>query len=135
VAETALSAQVSDPVIDRQWTNASIASYEAGFKVAPKNILLILDLAWAYEYAERFGEAEPLFQRAVELDPGAPDSHYAYGSHLRKQGKLAEAATQFQRAVNLGGGASPQLALNETIAELKTGPKPPDAPAPKPGGQ
>jgi tetratricopeptide (TPR) repeat protein len=120
-AETALSAQATDPSIDKQWTDASIASYGAGLKLAPKNILLVLDLAWAYEYAEHFTEAEPLFRRAVELDPNAPDSRYAYASHLRRQGKLAEAATQFQQSVNLGGGPSPQLALNETIAELKAG--------------
>ena len=135
VAETALSAQASDAAAEKHWTDASIASYEAGLKLAPKNILLVLDLAWAYETAERFSEAEPLFRRAVELDPNAPDSRYAYASHLRRQGKLVEAAGQFQQAVNLGGGQSPQLALNETIAEIKAAPKPEQAPPGKPDGQ
>jgi O-antigen ligase len=128
VAETALSTQATDPAVQKKWSDMSAASYEAGATLAPRNILLVLDLAWAYEAEERYAEADPFFKRAIELDPTSSDAHYAYASHLRNQGKLPEAAAEFQKSVTLGGGQSPQLALNETMAEIKAkgSPSPPD---------
>ena len=75
----------------------------------PITIGAIEDLAWLYVDMERFGDAEVLFLRAVEILERKPD--YAYGSGrdraalafvVEQQGRAAEAEAMYERVLEQG---------------------------------
>src|SRR5438046_9305105 len=49
----------------------------------------------------RWAAAEPLFRRALELDPNSPEPHQRFGVYLRTLGHFDEAEAEMRRAVEL----------------------------------
>jgi len=45
--------------------------------------------------------AEPLYRRAIALDPNDPESHHLFGVYLRTLGRFEEAEAEMRRAVEL----------------------------------
>ncbi len=136
VAQTALAAQATDAAMQEKWAHQALAAYEEAEKLAPGDVYGVLNLAWEYENQQRYADAGPLFKRAVELDPTSSNAHYAYASHLHAQGKLAEAATEYQSSIKLGGGLSAQMGFDRLTNEMKAGstgaPALPEAREPRP---
>src|SRR5438309_2213900 len=52
-------------------------------------------------YHRRWAAAEPLFRRALELDPDDPEPHQMFGVYLRTLGHFDEAEAEMRRAVEL----------------------------------
>ncbi len=52
-------------------------------------------------YHWRWAAAEPLFRRALELDPNDPEPHIMFGVYLRTLGRFEEAEAVMRRAVEL----------------------------------
>ena len=52
-------------------------------------------------FHRRWAAAEPLFRRALELDPDDPEPHQMFGVYLRTLGHFDEAEAQMRRAVEL----------------------------------
>src|SRR5436190_20421940 len=52
-------------------------------------------------YHRRWTAAEPLFRRALELDPNDPEPHQMFGVYLRTLGRFDEAEAETRRAVEL----------------------------------
>src|SRR5205807_6262227 len=52
-------------------------------------------------YHRRWTAAEPLFRRALELDPDDPELHQMFGVYLRTLGHFGEAEAEMRRAVEL----------------------------------
>ena len=125
VAQTALATQSTEPAAKEEWSKKALASYEKAVSLAPGDVFFVLSLAWAYEAQQRHADAEPLFKRAVELDPTSSNAHYALASHLHAQGKLAEAAEEYKASQNLGGGQSAQMGLDRIAEETKGKKAPP----------
>jgi serine/threonine-protein kinase len=52
-------------------------------------------------YHWRWTAAEPLYRRAIALDPTDPESHHLFGVYLRTLGRFKEAEAEMRRAVEL----------------------------------
>jgi Tfp pilus assembly protein PilF len=52
-------------------------------------------------YHRRWNAAEPLYRRAIALDPTDPESHHMFGVYLRTLGRFEEAEAEMRRAVEL----------------------------------
>ena len=75
------------------------ALIEASAKATPDNGNVVDSLGWAQFKLCRVAEAEATLRRAVELSPFSPEVRKHLGEVLVKQGKLAEAAEQWERAL------------------------------------
>jgi len=64
---------------------------------------------------KEYDEAVACFQRAVELDRGAPDAYYYLGSAFSRTGRLNEALACLQRAVAIDAG---EAAYRRTLGDL-----------------
>lgn len=72
---------------------------EASVKATPDNGNVVDSLGWAQFKLGRIAEAEATLRRAVELSPFSPEVRKHLGEVLEKQGKLTEAAEQWDRAM------------------------------------
>ena len=72
---------------------------EASAKASPDNGNVVDSLGWAQFKLGRTAEAETTLRRAAELSPFSPEVRKHLGEVLVKQGKLAEAAEQWDRAL------------------------------------
>jgi tetratricopeptide (TPR) repeat protein len=52
-------------------------------------------------YHWRWAAAEPLYRRAIALDPNDPESHHIFGVYLRTLGRFDEAEAEMRRAIEL----------------------------------
>ena len=76
-------------------------------------------LFWALE-AARFDLAEPLFRRALELQPTLEDAHINLGTILLERGFLSLAAARFQEATRLNPGSENALVNLQVATEMLT---------------
>ncbi|MDP1833176.1 MAG: tetratricopeptide repeat protein [Geothrix sp.] len=83
---------------DRDLEEAA-ALIEASAKATPDNGNVVDSLGWAQFKLGRIAEAEVTLRRAAELSPFSPEVRKHLGEVLVKQGKLAEAAEQWDRAL------------------------------------
>lgn len=60
---------------------------------------LVADLTASYHW--RWAAAEPLYRRAIALDPTDPESHQLFGVYLRTLGRFDEAEAEMRRAIDL----------------------------------
>ncbi|MCE1203201.1 MAG: tetratricopeptide repeat protein [Holophagaceae bacterium] len=126
---------------DRDLEEAA-ALIEASAKATPDNGNVVDSLGWAQFKLGRFAEAEATLRHAAELSPFSPEVRRHLGEVLMKQGKLAEAAEQWDRALAF---VFPERAAlekrlgdlririaKEQAAKVEAAPAAPAAPAPKP---
>ena len=52
-------------------------------------------------YHWQWAAAEPLYRRAIALDPNDPESHHLFGVYLRTLGRFEEAEAEMRRAIEL----------------------------------
>ncbi len=83
---------------DRDLEEAA-ALIEASVKATPDNANVVDSLGWAQFKLGRTAEAEATLRKAVELNPFSPEVRKHLGEVLVKQGKLSEAAEQWERAM------------------------------------
>jgi len=126
---------------DRDLEEAA-ALIEASAKATPDNGNVVDSLGWAQFKLGRFAEAEATLRHAAELSPFSPEVRKHLGEVLMKQGKLAEAAEQWDRALAFVfpersalekrlGDLRIRIA-KEQAGKLEAAPPAPAAPAPKP---
>ena len=72
---------------------------EASAKATPDNGNVVDSLGWAQFKLGRIAEAETTLRRAAELSPFSPEVRKHLGDVLVQQGKLVEAAEQWDRAL------------------------------------
>ena len=90
---------------------------EASVKATPDNGNVVDSLGWAQFKLGRTAEAEVTLRRAVELSPFSPEVRKHLGEVLVKQGKLGEAAEQWERA--LAFVFPDRLLLEKRLGELR----------------
>ncbi len=83
---------------DRDLEEAA-ALIQASAKATPDNGNVVDSLGWAQFKLGRIAEAEVTLRRAAELSPFSPEVRKHLGEVLVKQGKLVEAAEQWDRAL------------------------------------
>jgi len=118
------------PVQGKLYAQA-VESYRKALEYAPGNVGYVLGLASVLDLAERFAEAEPILARALELDPNSGVTHTVIANHLVVQGKLDEAAAQYQLGAQLGawhGGQAGLQYIKQQKEKQKDVPAPPGSP-------
>jgi Flp pilus assembly protein TadD len=90
---------------------------EASVKATPDNGNVVDSLGWAQFKLGRIAEAETTLRRAVELSPFSPEVRKHLGEVLEKQGKLNEAAEQWDRA--LAFVFPERMALEKRLGDLR----------------
>lgn len=93
------------------------ALIEASAKATPDNGNVVDSLGWVQFKLGRTAEAEATLRRAAELSPFSPEVRKHLGEVLVKQGKLAEAAEQWERALAFVFPDRP--ALEKRLGELR----------------
>jgi tetratricopeptide (TPR) repeat protein len=93
------------------------ALIEASAKATPDNGNVVDSLGWAQFKLGRIAEAEATLRKAAELSPFSPEVRKHLGEVLVKQGKLAEAAEQWERA--LAFVFPDRQALEKRLGELR----------------
>jgi len=93
------------------------ALIEASAKASPDNGNVVDSLGWAQFKLGRVAEAEVTLRRAAELSPFSPEVRKHLGEVLIKQGKLTEAAEQWDRA--LAFVFPERLALEKRLGDLR----------------
>ena len=109
----------ADPTKKEQLYSQSADAFAKAVRLAPGDVRWTLSLAQSLDALRRFSESEPLFRRALELDPISRVVHIAYANHLELQGKLEEAAAQFRITQQLLGGAAAEIGLERIEEEQK----------------
>ncbi len=101
---------------DRDLEEAA-ALIEASAKATPDNGNVVDSLGWAQFKLGRIVEAEATLRRAAELSPFSPEVRKHLGDVLVKQGKLTEAAEQWERA--LAFVFPERVALEKRLGDLR----------------
>ena len=83
---------------DRSLEEAA-ALIEASVRATPDNGNVVDSLGWAQFKLGRIAEAEATLRKAADLSPFSPEVRKHLGDVLEKQGKLTEAAEQWERAM------------------------------------
>lgn len=96
----------------RYWHD-SIALWEHALAVTPDNFLARTDLGFARAENGDLDGAEADLAAAVQLRPDLAIAHYNLGRCQRQRGKLPEAISSFQKAVQLPRGDQYRVALKD----------------------
>jgi O-antigen ligase len=77
------------PEAAMSYYRAALTAFEAARSLAPRDVTLVLQVAFAYDALGRFTEAEWLYYDALALDPKSTHVRNYYQAHLGKWGKQA----------------------------------------------
>ncbi len=102
---------------------AALHEPAAGPRGAREHVLV----AAALEGRGRLEEAERLYRRAVDLEPGSAVARFNLGRHLARTGRHLEASTEAERAARLAPGFAPAHALLGDLSLRLDPPSPSEA--------
>jgi hypothetical protein len=132
-AQSAQGDLATDPQVKAKFYEETIEQYRNALLYAPGNVGYVLGLAGALDTVGRFAEADPLLERALQLDPKGGVTHTVKANHLVTQGKWKEAADEYQLGVRFGAREAGRAGLDYIEKQLKEkGAGAPDATAPAP---
>ena len=118
---SSLADLTTDPPAKEEYRDQAITAFGKAIEFAPRDETYILLKAEELDAAKRFAEADPLFDRALELDPKSGGVINAMARHLERQGKFDAAIEKYHEAMPLGGGMVSQLGLDRIAEEQKNG--------------
>ena len=93
-ANRTLGARMPNMFLRQRYFEAAIPMFEAGLKVFPENESLLVRYAQALDGLQKHGDAEAIYQKALNLDPNLGILNGYYESHLALEGKKDEAAAR-----------------------------------------
>lgn len=76
--------------------------------------------AESYRLSNRFGEAVPFYQKAIEADTKEPDAHFNYAYVLKSQGNYAGALEQLQQYIANAPKTAAKATLDKARREVET---------------
>jgi tetratricopeptide (TPR) repeat protein len=130
-ALSTLADLTDDPHEREAYFAKAVESARQALADAPGDVRLVRVLGTNLDSLGRFSESDPLFMRALELDPKGGPTHNTVGFHLLAEGKYAEAQAQFRLGGQYGAGEVSRVGLGR-IDEVLNGKG--NAPAAPPGG-
>ncbi|GAB3500821.1 OmpA family protein [Spirosoma knui] len=77
-------------------------------------------VAESYRLSNRFAEAAPYYQKAIEADTKEVDAHFNYAYALKSQGNYAGALDQLQQYVASAPKTTPKTVLDKARREIET---------------
>jgi adenylate cyclase len=94
----------------------AIAEGKRAVELDPLSVIINADFAWTYSCAHRFDEAETQARKTLEIDPRFFLAHYYLGGISQLKGRLNEAISEFQKAVDLNNDAYSLAMLGQAYA-------------------
>ncbi|NDA10300.1 MAG: hypothetical protein EBZ07_05580, partial [Verrucomicrobia bacterium] len=101
----------------RRLGDQSVFWYAEGEKRSPKDDTMYIRRATVLDLQGKFGEAEPLYLRGLEMRPHAKYPNLTYGNHLARKGDYEGARKAFEKVLSLQKGSD--IHDPETYAEAQ----------------
>jgi len=117
-AQAGMAETVREPGASEQFHEQAAGNFRKAIALFPQEVNFVLSLGWSLDALKRFDESEPVFLRALELDPNSPDVQFHYAAHLHLCGRRAEAEALYKKA-QAGGSASASYGLQRLLEEAK----------------
>src|SRR2546428_10610280 len=87
----------------------SLAESEKAAELDPLNVTWASCVGWHCLYARQYDRAVARSLEAVDMDPSAFSAYYYLGRAYQQKGRLPEAISSFQQAVELSNGVPPAM--------------------------
>ena len=81
----------------------ALSEARQALELDPLSLIIGADVAWILYHARDFEGATRQCRKVLELDPSFPVAHWNLGLGYEQQGRYAEAAAEFRRALELAG--------------------------------
>ncbi len=94
----------------------AIAEGKRATELDPLSLIINADFSWAYFCARRSDQAETQARKTLEIDPRFFLAHYYLGGISQFKGRLNEAISEFQKAVELNNDAYSLAMLGQAYA-------------------
>jgi hypothetical protein len=89
----------------------TIRQYETAVRLSPHQAHYWAELAGAYEWAGRLGDAQRAYERAQQLFPNSPEINWSLGNYYIRAGEFHQALPAFRRTI-LGDPAKRRAAFD-----------------------
>lgn len=100
--------------------NLALPQFEKASKGSIDPARLNYYTAESYRLSNRFAEAAPFYQKAIEAKTTEPDAHFNYAYALKSQGNYAGALEQMQQFVAAAPRTTPKPTLDKAKREIET---------------
>ena len=87
----AVAMRMRNPYIRKHYFERALPAFEAGLRIFPQDESMLVRYGQALDGSGRFADAEGIYHRASEWDSKSSAVEEAYESHLKAEGKEAEA--------------------------------------------
>jgi tetratricopeptide (TPR) repeat protein len=114
MAETSIERGAREELLEQ-----AAGNFRNAVALFPREENFVLSLGWTLDGLRRFAESEPVFLRALDLDPRSPQMQFHYATHLHLVGRRAEAEAWYHKA-RAAGSPSAEYGLRRLAEERKT---------------
>jgi TolB-like protein/DNA-binding winged helix-turn-helix (wHTH) protein/Tfp pilus assembly protein PilF len=90
--------------------------FRSALQIDPLSLMTSADLAQVYFYSGRFEETIAQARRILEINPNFPPAYDLIGMAYEQEGKYGEAAAEYQRYFDSGGGNDAKMHLAHLYA-------------------
>ena len=87
-------------------TEESLLASKRCLELDPLDLVINIHMAWHHHYAREYEEAVDQCWRTNELHPNSFWPSYFFALAYQQQGKIAEAAVEFQKAIQMSGNVT-----------------------------
>lgn len=112
------------PIRDKFY-NETVEYYRKALEFAPGDVGYMLGLISALDMAGRYAEADPLAERALELDPRGGGTRTVVANLLFSEHKYDESEAQYKEGIRYGSWQAGQAGVNNIEQLRKEGKIPP----------
>jgi len=118
-ANSAQGDLATDPALQEAFDKRALEGYREAVALAPGDVRFILALGRTLDNLRRFSDSDPIFARALVLDPNGGSTHASMGIHWIEEGKFTEAAAEYHLAEKFGAWQAAKAGLSRVEKELK----------------
>ena len=87
-------------------TEESLVASKRCLELDPLDLVINMHMAWHHHFARQYEEAVEQCWKTNELHPNSFWLPYFFALAYQQQGRIAEAATEFQKAINMSGNVT-----------------------------
>jgi TolB-like protein/Flp pilus assembly protein TadD len=91
-------------LMSRGRTNDSISRAKRAAEIDPLSLPAIMNVGWQYDWSRQYDSSVEWLRKVLEIEPNFEQARWALGLAYEGKGMIKEAATEFQKAVDLSGG-------------------------------
>ena len=87
-------------------TEESLAQSKRCLELDPLDLVINIHMAWHYQFSRRYDEAVDQCHKTNDLHPNSFWPPYFFAMAYQQQGRLADAAIEFQKAIEMSGSVT-----------------------------